>query len=149
MIKKRFPIYYEGQKMSWTTGTAVWGAGGFVFLSGSEGQIKAASIIEEGIVPQTKLTLEKIKQRLEDFGTSLDNICHLWIYLVGQFPDGVEADPIWQESFKATDEFWEENCPDFTSYRNPPAATLIGVPALAAKGQLIEIMAIAALPPLT
>jgi len=150
MIKKRFPVFYEGKKMVWATGTAVWGAGGFVFLSGTEGQTKAVSLIEEGIAPQIRLAMEKIKERLEEFGTSLDNICHLWYYIVGsEFPNGVANDPKWQEAAKVIDEFFKENCPDFAFDRNPPASTLIGVSGLGAKGQLIEVMVIAALPPLT
>lgn len=147
MIKKRFPVYYQGKMMPWGSGTAVWGAGGFVFLAGTEGQIKAESVIEEGMAAQTRLTLEKIKQRLEEFGTTLDNLCHLWVYIVGDFPDGAVADAKYQELRKARDAFWAENCPDFLS--NPPPSTLVPVPALGAKGQLVEITAIAALPPLT
>ncbi len=149
MIKKRFNVYYEGKQMTWGSGTAVWGAGGFVFLAGTEGQTKAESIIEEGMAAQMKLSLEKIKERLDEFGTTLDNICHLWIYVVGEFPEGVANSQLWHEARQARDEFWEENCPDLASFRNPTACTVIGVSGLGAKGQLIEITAIAALPPLT
>ena len=129
----------------------VWDAGGFVFLSGSEGETKAESVIDAGvgIEAQTRLTMEKIKDRLEDFGTSLDNICHMWYYIVGEFPKGVNANPVTQKAFKVIDEFWEEHCPQFVSHRNPPAGTLLGISGLGAEGQLIEITVIAALPPLT
>ena len=150
MIKKSFPIYYEGKRMLWPTGVAVWGAGGFVFLSGTEGQTKAKWEIEEGMAAQTRLTLEKIKERLEQFGTSPNNICHMWIYIVGsEFPDGVGADPRWREVGKVIGDFWKENCPALRWDSNPPASTLLGISGLAAKGQLIEITVIAALPPET
>jgi len=150
MIKKSFPIYYEGKRMLWPTGVAVWGAGGFVFLSGTEGQTKAKWVIEEGMAEQTRLSLQKLKDRLEDFGTSLENICHLWIYIVAkEFPDGIGGDPNFPEATKVIGEFWQKHAPELTFKRNPPPSSLIGVSGLACKGQLIEIVAIAALPPLT
>jgi len=98
--------------MVWPTGVALSGAAGFVFLSGAEGQTKAVWEIEEGMAGQTRLTLEKIKERLEQFGTSLNNICHMWIYIVGsEFPDGVGADPKWREAAEVTGDFWKGNCP--------------------------------------
>ncbi|MFC2018460.1 RidA family protein [Chloroflexota bacterium] len=149
MLKKRFPVYYEGTKMRWATGTAVWGAPGYCFLSGTEGQKGPESIIEEGMKEQTRLSLEKMKERLEDFGTTLDNICHLWYYIVGSdFPNGVAPDPKFVEAAGAIDEFWAKYCPDFCWKENPPPSTLVGVSGLGARGQLIEIMCIAAVPPL-
>lgn len=150
MIKKRFPVFYGGKKMTWSTGTAVWGAGGFVFLSGTEGRNPETDEAVEGIAAQTKMCLVKIKERLEQFGTSLDNICHLWFYIAGpDFPDGVVNDPKWIEARKARREFWLENgCPDFVEEKNPPGSTLLGISSLARKDMLIEITVIAALPPL-
>jgi len=47
------------------------------------------------------------------------------------------------------DEFWKENgVPQFSSENYPPASTLLGISSLAQKGMLIEILAVAALPPL-
>ena len=150
MIKKRFPIFYGKKHMSWSTGTAVWGAGGFVFLSGTEGRSPDTDEVVEGMAAQTKMCLTKIKERLEEFGTSLDNICHLWYYIKGpDFPDGIQNDPKWIEASKARYEFWLENgYPDFVEDKNPPPGTLLGVSSLAKKEMLIEITAIAALPPL-
>jgi len=149
MIKKRFPIYYGKKHMPWSTGTAVWGAGGFVFLSGTEGRSPDTDEVVEGMAAQTKMCLAKIKERLEEFGTSLDNICHPWYYIKGpDFPDGVHNDPKWIEASKARYEFWLENYPDFCGDKNPPSGTLLGVSSLAKKEMLIEITAIAALPPL-
>ena len=98
-----------------------------------------------------RLSLIEIKERLEEFGTSLDNICHMWYYIKGpEFPNGVEKDPKWLEAIRARDEFWVENgCPDLVSTKNPPPGTLLGIPSLALKDMLIEITVIAALPPLT
>ena len=102
-------------------------------------------MVAEGAYAQTKMALVKIKQRLEEFGTSLENICHMWWYIVGpDFPVGVQDDPKCQEAGKAVVEFWKENCPQFS--RNPAAATLIGVAGLGKKEMLVEIMVIAAIP---
>ncbi len=150
MIKKRFNVFHGKRHMPWSAGTAVWGAGGFVFLSGTEGRDPETDEVVEGIGAQTKLALQKIKERLEDFGTSLDNICHLWYYIKGpDFPDGIENDPKWVEACKARREFWLENgCPDFVEEKTPPPGTLLGISSLGQKDMLIEITAIAALPPL-
>ena len=151
MLKKRHRVFHGGQLMPWATGTAVWGAGGFVFLSGTEGRSPDTDEVVEGIGAQTKMCMTKIKERLEEFGTSLDNICLTWKYIRGpEFPEGVQNDPKWAEVSKAIDEFWVENgYPDFVSSKNPLPGTLIGVSSLALKEMLIEITCIAALPPLT
>lgn len=151
MIKKSFRVFHGKKLMPWTTGTAVWGAGGFVFLSGTEGRDMDTDIVVEGIAAQTKMCMQKIKDRLEEFGSSLENICHMWYHIKGpDFPDGVANDPRWIEAMKAMDEFFIENgYPDLIKAKNPLAGTLIGIPSLAKKEMLIEITAIAALPPLT
>jgi enamine deaminase RidA (YjgF/YER057c/UK114 family) len=149
MIKKRFRVFHGTQHMPWATGTAVRGAGGFVFLSGTAGTDPDTNIVVEGMAAQAKLSMMKIKERLEEFGTSLDNICHLWYYVKGpEFPEGVHNDPKWIEASKAIDEFWHESgYPDFVSKKNPLPSTLLGISSLAQKEMLIEITAIAALPP--
>ena len=151
VIKKSFRVFHANKLMPWATGTAVWGAGGFVFLSGAEGRDPDTDAVVEGIAAQAKLALKKIKERLEEFGTSLDNICHIWYYIKGpEFPNGISEDPKWVEARKAIDEFWVENgYPDLVREKNPPAATLLGISSLALKDMLIEITVVAALPPLT
>jgi len=147
MDKKRFPVFYGGQLMPWSTGTAVRGAGGFVFLCGSEGRDPDTDEVVSGMAAQVKMTLTKIKDRLEEFGTSPDNICHMWYYVKGSdFPDGLENDPNWIEAQKTRAEFWIEN--GYPELANSIPGTLIGVTSLAKKEMLIEITAIAALPPL-
>ncbi len=150
MIKKSFRVFHGKELMPWSTGTAVWGAGGFVFLSGAEGIDSDTDAVVEGIGAQTRLAMEKIKERLEEFGTSLDNICHMWVYIAGpEFPDAVVGDPRMQEFRRVRNEFWDQYCPQFRSDRKPPASTLLGVSSLARKGMHIEITVVAALPPLT
>ncbi len=131
--------------MPWATGTAVWDAKGFVFISGAEGIDPDTDQVVEGAYAQTKMALGKIKQRLEEFGASLENICHIWTYIAGpDFPIGVQMDPKALERTKALREFWQENCPQFLT--SPPATTLLGVAGLARKEMVVEIMVIAAIP---
>jgi enamine deaminase RidA (YjgF/YER057c/UK114 family) len=152
MVKKipGFPVYHGGKKMAWTTGHAVWNPGGIVFLSGAEGRDPDTDKVREGIKAQAKLALERIKERLEDFGTSLENILHIFYFVVGpDFPNGVQGDQKWKDVGEVLTQFWKDNgVPQFCYGNCPPAATLLGISALALKEMLIEIQVVAALPPL-
>ena len=150
MIKKSFPVYHAGKKMQWATGIAVWNMGGIVYLSGAEGRDPDTDIPRPTIKAQTRLALERIKARLEEFGTSLDKILHIEYYIVGpQFPNGVQEDQKWIDVVGVVNEFWKESgVPQFCWENSPPAGTLIGISSLAQKGMLIEIQVVAALPPL-
>ncbi len=137
--------YIRGEIMPWARGVAVRDARGFVFLSGTEGTDPDTGEIVEGAYEQTRLALKKIKHNLEELGTSLENICHIWYYVAGpDFPEGVRGHPTYVERTRALKEFWEEHCPHFLI--KPPAATLLGVVALGRKERLIEILVIAAIP---
>ena len=155
MILKRFPQYYGDRMMPWGEGTVVWGAGGFAFLGGVGGGGPEAYkwgedyVLDEPIGQQAKESLEKIKTKLESYGTSLENIVHIWYYIVGEFPDGFVAHPRFQEAFQAIDEFWKENAPSLAHDKNPLPSTVIGCTGLGRNKQLIEILAFAVLPPLT
>ncbi|MFC1995426.1 RidA family protein [Chloroflexota bacterium] len=148
MELKRPKLYYGGKLQAFAKGTVVRGAKGFVFLSGTEG-IKdvAEAEVAEGIEAQTIMCLEKIKSRLEEMGSSLDNIVKIIWYIKGpRFPSGVRNSPSWQKASKVIQEFWQEYCPDFCSDQNPPASDLIGVSGLALEDMLIEIAATAIIP---
>ena len=150
MIKKSYRVYHGNQLMPWSTGMAVWQAGGFVFLAGAEGRDPDTDEVPEGIGAQARIAMQKIKERLEQFGTSLDNICHIWYYVKGpDFPNGVALDPKWVEAKKAIEQFLAESgYPEMCKDKKPPATTLLGISSLALKEMLIEITVIAALPPL-
>ncbi len=146
MEKKTYPLYHGGQLMPWAKGTVVKNPGGFVYLSGTEGRDPETDEVVEGIGAQARMCLEKIKARLEEMGSSLDNICHEWIYIAGpQFPVGVRDDPKFQEVRRVQQEFFKEHCPDLCFDKNPPAITLIGVAGLARKEMLVEILVFAVL----
>ncbi len=134
--------------MPWATGRAFWDAAGYVWLSGSEGRSPDGDYLPPGIYDQAKVAMGKIKERLEDFGTSLENIAHMNFYIVGpEFPNGVANDQKWIDAKRAIDDFFEENgFPQFKKEHSPLALTLVGVSALALKEMLIEIQVVAAIP---
>lgn len=148
MKKKSFRVFHGGKLMPWATGRAFWDAAGYVWLSGSEGRSPEDDHVLPGIYDQAKLAMRKIKERLEDFGTSLENIGHMNFYIVGpEFPNGVGNDQKWIDAKRAIDDFFEENgLPQFKRDNHPLPATLIGVSALALKEMLIEIQVVAAIP---
>jgi enamine deaminase RidA (YjgF/YER057c/UK114 family) len=150
MEKKTYKLYHGDSLMHWGKGTVVTGARGFVFLAGTEGQdpnedFREGGRLVEGAAAQTRLALEKMKERLEEMGSSLDNIVKLIHYVVGpDFPDGVANHPNYR--FDVMDAFFREHCPELASDRNPPTRDLIGVSGLGAKDQVVEIACIAVLP---
>ncbi len=161
MERKVYPLYHGSQKMLWGKGTVVKGAKGFVFLAGTEGIDPTSGEpwpapygaggeqprVLEGIEAQTRMCLEKIKSRLEELGSSLDNIVKMTCYVKGrEFPDGIGYSLEWQKAQKAMDKFFEEHCPDLASNKNPVPFDLIGVSGLGLKDMLVEMACIAVLP---
>ena len=91
--------------------------------------------------------MEKIKSRLEEMGSSLNNIVKIICYVVGpDFPDGVANHPTWTTASKVINEFFAEHCPDLCIDKNPPTRDLIGVSGLGTKEMVIEIAVTAVLP---
>ena len=141
---KRKPVVIGGERRAYATGTSAVGARGFVTLSGAGGENAESGEIPESIGEQTTIALTNLKQRLEEMGSSLENIMHIWWYLVGLFPEGISSTDEWKECARAVEHFWKDNCPEFYYKNNPPAGTLLGVTALAGPKLKIEIMVIAA-----
>ncbi len=132
-----------GQKAPYAKGTAVTGAKGFVFLSGVTGRDPETGIPVEGIRAQTRIVWGSIKRKLEELGTSLENICHIRFDVVGQFGEGQEALQV-GEGQEALQEFWKEHCPQFIE--EPPSMTGVRVAGLVLPEMLIEITVTAAIP---
>lgn len=142
---KRSPVVIAGQPAAYAKGSAVTGANGFVLLSGSVGVDVNTGKTPEGAREQSKLAMENIKVRLEEYGSSLKNILLVRKYIKGEFPNGIINDPIYKEIGAAFEEFWREHCPEFLKENNPPASTLLGVSGLAAPEYLLEIEVVAAI----
>ena len=142
---QRSPVMVKGQSAPYAKGTRVVGNNGFVWLSGSVGiDVETGKVPEEAGL-QAKLSMENIKARLEEYGSSLKNIVHIWWYQVGLFPDGMSSDPRHDEIRDVVEEFWRVNCPEFLRGNNPPASTFLGVTSLARAEYLIEITVVAAI----
>jgi enamine deaminase RidA (YjgF/YER057c/UK114 family) len=142
----RPPALWGSNPLPYAKGMAVTGAKGFVFLTGCVGEDTSTDTFPPGLGAQTTLALEDIKQKLEEFGTSLKYICHMMWHVAGEFPKGLLNDPRNQERRMAEQEFWKKYCPEFVMGKNPPASTLVIVPALVMPEMLVEITVIAAIP---
>lgn len=117
----------------------VWGkgaiAGDFVFLSGAEARDENSDEPVEGIKEQTELALNRIKQRLEEAGTSVENVVKFVWYLADR--SQVEA------FYVARDSWLAKNAPKLLRERSY-ASTLLIV-GLAKHSMLVEIDCIASL----
>jgi enamine deaminase RidA (YjgF/YER057c/UK114 family) len=124
-------IYYADEKMAWGKGRI---ARNLVFLSGVEGIDPVTGIASPNIRTQTKITLDKVKLRLEEAGTDFDHIVKFVTYVVGRenLLDYREARTSWMNENK------------ISSFQ--PASTLLIVAGLAQPEMFIEIDVIAELP---
>ncbi|MBW1799368.1 MAG: RidA family protein [Deltaproteobacteria bacterium] len=94
-----------------------------------------ASTVED----QTRLCFEKIKEAIEEAGSSLDNIVKMWYYVVGDFPDGLAYSGTWQTICRVREAFLKEHAPEKCVENNPPTLDLLGVKHLALPDMVIEI----------
>ena len=88
---------HGAKEMMWGMGAI---AGDFVFLSGAEARDERSDEPIGGIKEQTELALGRIKQRLEEAGTSLENLVKFVWYL---------ADRSQIEAFYSASDSWLAN----------------------------------------
>jgi enamine deaminase RidA (YjgF/YER057c/UK114 family) len=117
-----------------------WGKGvvanNFVFLSGVEARDEKTDFPVLGIKAQTELALNRVKKRLEEAGTSIDNSVKFVWYL---------ADRALEHEFYAARDGWlAKNAPSMLRQRSY-ASTLLIV-GLARYDMLVEVDCIAVLP---
>ena len=120
--------------MPWAKGAVV---NGLVFLSGVEGRVEDTDEAPPGMRAQASNCMTKIKARLEELGSSLDNIVLMTIYVTDldeYFRERVDRHCILG--------FLEQHSPGFAEV--PPAETLLEVSSLARRSMKIEIDVIAA-----
>lgn len=132
VVKPLGPVYHAGKRMPWGKGVV---ANGFVFLSGAEGRDPETDLPHPGIREQTRLALDRIKARLEEAGTSMENIVKATWYVVNR------SDKV--DFMKARDEWFAEHCPQMV--RHFAGTLLVGV-GLDLPEMRVEIDVIAALP---
>lgn len=133
-VVKRYPIEYAGKRMPWAKAAV---AHGLVFLSGVEGRDPATDEAPPSMRAQASACMQKIKDRLEELDSSLENIVRLTIYVTDldeYFRERVDRHCVFG--------FLEEHCPSFKEI--PPAETLLEVKGLARRSMKIEIDVIAA-----
>jgi 2-iminobutanoate/2-iminopropanoate deaminase len=97
-------------------------AGGFIFVAGEKGlDVKTGKIVPGGIAPETRQTLENIKNILEEAGSSMDKVVQSFVFMT-DLNDFQKMNEVYAEYFTAT----------------PPGRTTVEVKALPA-GAHIEI----------
>lgn len=131
---KRYPVEYGGRRMSWAKAAV---ARGLIFLAGVEGRDVETDEAPPTMRAQADNCMRKIKQRLEELNSSLDNIVIMTIYVTDldeYFRERVDRHCIYG--------FLEQHCPEFKDV--PPAETLIEVAGLARRSMKIEIAVVAA-----
>lgn len=138
------PFHIRGTDMSFARSVKVTDPKGFVFVSGVIGEEPGSGHIPDGFAAQTTLALLEIKRRLEEQGTSLENICHVLWHVRSESAAAFAQDERRQERTEAEQAFWREHCPKFVIGQTPPASTLIPVMALALPEALLEVTATAA-----
>jgi enamine deaminase RidA (YjgF/YER057c/UK114 family) len=124
------PVIHNGAQMTWGKGAK---AGNFVFLSGVEARDEKTDVPVSGIRAQTELALDRIKKRLEEAGTTIDNVVKFVWYLSDRSME--------QEFLNVRDEWMRKNAPLLLKERSY-AGTLLIV-GLALYEMLIEIDCIA------
>lgn len=120
--------------MPWAKGAVV---NGLVFLSGVEGRDPDTDEAPPTMRAQAANCMQKIKVRLEELGSSLENIVIMTIYVTDldeYFRERVDRHVVFG--------FLEQHVPSFAEV--PPAETLLQVAGLARRTMKIEIDVIAA-----
>jgi enamine deaminase RidA (YjgF/YER057c/UK114 family) len=119
-------ITHAGQTMVWGKGAV---AGDFVFLSGAEARADDTDTPVRGVKAQTELCLERIKQRLNEAGATLDDVVKFVWYL--------RERELIEDFYEARDGWLDRNCPSLVRERSY-ASTLLIV-GLAKEDMLVEI----------
>jgi enamine deaminase RidA (YjgF/YER057c/UK114 family) len=130
-------IYYGGQLVEWGVGARVVQPAGFVFLSGVEGRDPETNRPVEGVRAQTRLALDKVRERLEKAGTSIENVVK-FVWYVARREDR-------DEFIRCRDEWLAENAPKLLEERSYASTLLLDV-GLALPDMLVEIDVIAVIP---
>jgi enamine deaminase RidA (YjgF/YER057c/UK114 family) len=135
MVKKiTYPAAYK-MKVQFSRSVVV---GDLVFLSGCSGQtLETFHVSSDDVAEQTGVALEKIRLALEQAGTTMDNIVKTVLYIKDMEDyDRVEA---------KRQEYYRRHAPKLIE--EPPADTLVRVAGLHEPDMLVEMDAIAVLPP--
>jgi len=134
-MRKSFPLHHAGERAMWGKGCVA--SGTFAFLSGTEGIHPDTLIVEKTMGEQVDMAWDKIKERLEEMGTSCENIVQKMTLVTDMdewFRHGVWYQVRWLH----------RNCPKLL--QEEPAGTLLQVSRLALPEMMVEIQVIAVVP---
>lgn len=135
-MKKSFPLYHtRDYRALWGKGCVARGT--FAFLSGTEGIDPETLKVRPSMGEQIELAWDKLKERLEEMGTSCANIVQKMTFVTDM--DEWSRHGVWYQS-----RWLQRHCPQLL--QEEPAGTLIGVPRLALPEMKVEIQVIAVLP---
>jgi len=134
-MRKSLPLYHGGERVTWGKGCVARGT--FVFLSGSEARDLETDICSGTMGEQVEVTWDKIKQRLEEVGTTCENIVQMMTFVtdIDEWPRHAR----WYQH-----RWFRKNAPKLLE--EEPASTLIGIPRLALPEMKVEIQVIAVIP---
>jgi len=111
--------------------------GNYLFVSGCSGQtLETFHVSSDDVVEQTEVALEKIMGAIEEAGASMEDIVKNVIYLTR-----IEDHPRVEEKIR---EYYQKYAPRLLS--EPPASTVLCIPALHEPDMLVEIDATAVMP---
>ena len=135
-MRKSFPLYHSGgYRAMWGKGCTAQGT--LAFLSGTEGIDPETLKVLPTMGEQVDMAWDKIKERLEEMGTSCDNIVQKITFVTDMdewFRHGVWYQNRWLQS----------NSPKVLE--EEPAGTLLQVSRLALPEMKVEIQVIAVVP---
>lgn len=134
-MRKSLPLSHGGERVGW--GKGVVARGTFVFLSGVEGRDPETDLCNGTMGEQLEIIWDKIKERLEEFGTSCENIVQRMRFVT-------DMDEWFRHASWYEQRWLRKNAPKLLE--NQPAATLLCVPRLALPEMKIEVQVIAVIP---
>jgi enamine deaminase RidA (YjgF/YER057c/UK114 family) len=126
-------IRHGGKLMPWGKGAV---AGNFIFLSGAEARAEDTDVPPKGIRAQTELALNRVEKRLEEAGSSMDNVVKLVWYLKNRADEKV--------FYEARDDWLGKHAP--TLLRERSYASTLLIVGLARRDMLVEVDCTAYIP---
>ena len=131
MKKKTYPLVYAGKKQRFARSVVV---GDLVFLSGSSGRtMGTGEVSSDNVKEQMIVALDKIRNALEEAGSSMDNIVKTVIYLKNVSDYQIMRDTEF--------EYYKKYAPGLVE--EPPASTFMQPASLAKPNMLVEIDVVA------
>jgi len=135
-MRKSFPLVHpDGYRAMWGKGCIARGT--FVFLSGTEGISPETLKVQPTMGEQVDMAWNKIKERLEEMGTSCENIVQKITFVTDM--DEFFTHGIWYQN-----RWLKKYCPQLL--QEEPAGTILEIPRLALRGMKVEIQVIAVVP---